>query len=236
MRLLVTRPEHDAARTARELEVRGHTVVLAPLMRIETIDADLDGEWGAVLMTSANAAHALAAHRHAAMLRDRPVFTVGDRTADAAREAGFTEVASADGALADLARLVSERCAGGRTLLLYAAGEDRAGDLSSTLGAHGIAVRTIAVYRAHAQKTLPATVTDLLRRGDFDGVLHYSRRSSETFLRLSEQALLLNAALSLVHYCLSAEVAAPLEGKGARRVEIAAAPNETSLFGLLGTA
>ena len=154
----MTRPEHDAARTARELEVRGHTVVLAPLMRIETIDADLDGEWGAVLMTSANAAHALAAHRHAAMLRDRPVFTVGDRTADAAREAGFTEVASADGALADLARLVSERCAGGRTLLLYAAGEDRAGDLSSTLGAHGIAVRTIAVYRAHAQKTLPATV------------------------------------------------------------------------------
>ena len=234
MRLLVTRPEHDAARTARALEGRGHTVIVAPLMRIEAIDADLSGEWAAVLITSANAAHALAAHPQAAMLRSLPVFAVGDRSAHAARTAGFAEVVSADGALADLARLVAARCAVARSPLLYAAGEDRAGDLSSALGARGIDVRTVAVYRAHAEKTLPATVADLLRRGEFDGVLHYSRRSSEIFLRLSEQASLLNAALGIVHYCLSADVAAPLEEKSARRVAVAAAPNEAALFALFG--
>jgi uroporphyrinogen-III synthase len=186
-------------------------------------------------MTSANAAHALAAHPQAALLRPLPVFAVGDRTAEAARAAGFTDVASANGALADLARLVAERCAGARAPLLYAAGEDRAGDLSSPLGAHGIAVRTVAVYRAVAETTLPSRVAELLRRGEFDGVLHYSRRSLAIFLRLSEQASLLNAALGVVHYCLSAEVAAPLEEMGARRIKVAAAPNEAALFKLLDT-
>ena len=208
-------------------------MTVAPLMRIETLDADLSGAWDAVLMTSANAAHALAAHPQAASLRSRPVFAVGDRTADAARAAGFTDVVSADGAVADLARLVAERCEGAQAPLLYAAGEDRAGDIAGELFPHGIAVRTVAVYRAVAETTLPSRVAELLRRGEFDGVLHYSRRSLAIFLRLSEQASLLNTARGIVHYCLSDEVVAPLEEMGARRIKVAAAPNEAALFRLL---
>src|ERR1043166_8938182 len=98
MRLLVTRPEEDAARTAQALRARGHAVLIAPLLRIEAIEADLSGSWTAVLMTSANAARALSGHRQAAALLRLPAFTVGDRTAEAARAAGFTEGVSADGA------------------------------------------------------------------------------------------------------------------------------------------
>ena len=54
MRLLVTRPEPDAARTAALLRARGHEVVLAPLLRIELLDFELPDEpWSAVVMTSA---------------------------------------------------------------------------------------------------------------------------------------------------------------------------------------
>src|SRR5437868_10526363 len=133
MRLLITRPEPDATRTARTLRERGHQTLVAPLLSAQTLDADFAGPYGAVLMTSANAARAIATHRRSAELRELPVYTVGSRTADAAREVGFTNVESADGALADLVRLVTARLGGSHGPLLYFAGEDRAGELAGEL-------------------------------------------------------------------------------------------------------
>jgi len=63
LRLLLTRPEPDAARTAAALRAAGHEVLTAPMLRIEPVAADLGaGPWEAVLITSANAARAVAAH------------------------------------------------------------------------------------------------------------------------------------------------------------------------------
>jgi uroporphyrinogen-III synthase len=223
MRLLVTRPEADAARTADALRARGLEVVVAPLLRIEPVNAEFGGPFDAVLMTSANAARAIAAHPRAPELFSLPCLTVGDRSAEAARAAGFTRVESADGALPDLVRLVTQRHTNGR--LLYLAGEDRAGEFSS----HGVAVETAVVYRAVAVEQLPPDVA----RAQLDGVLHYSRRSAATLLRLAEKAGALNAVLGLAHYCLSAEVAAPLRAAGAQRIAVAASPTESALLTLL---
>ena len=59
MRLIVTRPLPEGERTATALRRRGHQVLLAPLMRVETVAADLAGQWAAVIVTSANAPGAL---------------------------------------------------------------------------------------------------------------------------------------------------------------------------------
>jgi uroporphyrinogen-III synthase len=227
MRLLVTRPETDAARTAEALRARGHEVLAAPLLRVESIGTDFGGPFDAVLMTSANAARVIASHPRAAELTRLPVFTVGDRSAEAARAAGFARVESADGALADLARLVASRCPRG-TRLIYLAGEDRAGDPGGELG-EGFAVETAAVYRAVAIEQLPPEIA----RVPLDGVLHYSRRSAATLLRLAERAGALGAILGLAHYCLSDDVAAPLRHAGAERIAVAAAPTESALWALL---
>jgi uroporphyrinogen-III synthase len=236
MRLLVTRPEPDAARTAQVLRARGHAVLVAPLMRVEAIDAEFGGPWTAVVLTSARAARALSAPRRDSAIFRVPAFTVGERTAEAARAAGFTEVVSADGALRELVRLVAARCAGRGARLLYLAGEDRAGDLAGDLAAHGIAVRTVAVYRAVAADALFPDVSQALSGGRIDAVLHYSARSAATLLRLAEAAGVLNALLSVAHYCLSADVAAPLRVRGAARIEVAASPREAALIDLVGPA
>ncbi len=91
MRLLVTRPEPDAERTAAALRARGHSVVIAPLLRIEPLaDAAIGaGPWAAVLVTSANIAHAIAGHAKRADLTHLPVFAVGERSAHAMRIAGL---------------------------------------------------------------------------------------------------------------------------------------------------
>jgi uroporphyrinogen-III synthase len=231
MRLLVTRPEDDAARTAQALRARGHTVLVAPLMRMETIEGAFGGPFAAVLLTSANAARAVSMHRRRAELIGLPVLAVGARTAQAARESGFTQVESADGALGDLVRLVTARRPGGR--LLYLAGEDRAGDLAGDLAAHGIAVETAVVYRTAPVDTLPAEAVRALTEQRIDAALHYSRRSALTLLRLAGEARLLNAAVKLAHYCLSDDVAAVLRESGAGRVLAAPVPTEAALFDLL---
>ena len=99
MRLLLTRPEPDAQRTAAALRAQGHDVIIAPLLRIEpAADAQIGaGPWAAILITSANAAHAVAAHARVTPLRALPVFAVGQRSAEAMAAAGFADVTSADG-------------------------------------------------------------------------------------------------------------------------------------------
>jgi uroporphyrinogen-III synthase len=233
MRLLVTRPEPDATRTAQTLRARGHEVLVAPLLSTQTVDAEFAGPYVAVLMTSANAARAVVAHKRAAELRALPAYVVGNRTAEAARDAGFADVESADGALPDLVGLVAARFGGSRAPLLYLGGEDRAGDLAGDLSARGIAVETAIIYRAVAAEGLPAELRQALSNEQLDGALHYSRRSVATLIELSRSAGVLSAVLDLAHYCVSQEVAVPLREAGAGRISIAPRPVEAAMIGLL---
>jgi uroporphyrinogen-III synthase len=209
-------------------------VIVAPLLRVEIVHAPFGaGPFAAVIMTSTNAARALADHpRREALLR-LPLFAVGRRSAAAAQAAGFSTVASADGNVNDLVRLIVARLAGSELPILYLAGEDRAADLGAELAQHDIKVTTVVVYRTVAETTLTAEAARALSSSRIDGVLHYSRRSAETFIACAKTGGLLPSALLPVHYCLSAEVAAPLVAAGATTIEIAEDPEESSLFNLL---
>lgn len=234
MRLLVTRPEPSGARTAATLRALGHEAVLAPVLRMEPAAPVFgQGPFAALVITSSNAVRAHSGLRRRSELVRLPVFTVGARTAEAARQAGFSEVVSADGDVGKLVRLLIARFAGLDARLLYLAGEDRAGELAGALAAHGISVETVAIYRAVPAETFAGQLRSALAGGPLDGVLHYSRRSAEAFLAGAEAAGLLQPALAMKHFCLSAEVAAPLRQAGARAVEVASAPDETSLVTLL---
>lgn len=234
MRLLVTRPEADAARTAAALRARGHSVVLAPLLRIEPVaDAAIGaGPWAAVLVTSANVASAVASHVRGPDLIPLPVFAVGERSAQAMRALGCADVISAGGNAGDLARIVATHVAP-PARLLYLAGEQRSGDLGGELGAKGFVVETVAIYRAAAADTLPPQAASALAHG-VDGVLHFSRRSAVAYVAGARAAGLLESALRPAHFCLSAQVAVPLQSAGGVVVRIAQAPTEAALFDLIG--
>jgi uroporphyrinogen-III synthase len=235
VRLLLTRPQADAKRTAATLRARGHDVMVAPLLTIELIsDGDLGaGPWAAILVTSANAVRAIAAHRRRDELRRIAVFTVGRHTAHAMRDLGFAAVVSADGNVADLAAVVAARTTPGARLL-YLAGEERSGDLAGLLRAQNFAVQTALVYRAVTAEMLPRHATDALETA-IDGVLHFSRRSAEAYVNAARRAGLDEAALARpIHFCLSARVAEPLVQAGAGTIRIAARPEEAALIELCG--
>jgi uroporphyrinogen-III synthase len=235
VRLLITRPQEDSERTAAALRARGHTVVLAPLLRIEPVVADFGpGPFAAVLTTSVNAARAIAAHPRVGELRALPLYTVGSRSAEAARQVGFTLVHSADGDAADLIAIVAREHAKPGAPLLYLAGEDRSVDLAAELGRRGLRVHTAVVYRAAAAERLWPEAQRALAAGEIDGVLHYSRRSATAFLRCVDAAGLRPRALALRHFCLSVQVAEPLAETGAADIRIAQRPDEEALFELVG--
>ena len=229
MRLLVTRPAPDNTRTAHALHAAGHEAVLAPLLHIEAVaNADLGAlPCAAILITSANGARALASHPRRGELMALPVLAVGRSSADAARAAGFTDVASADGDAGDLGRLAAERFAGAALPLLYLAGEDRSGELAVP----GLAVRTVVVYRAAKTEQFPPAVRTALEQGRIDGVLHFSRRSVEAYVECGRA--IAGLALRPVHYCLSARAAEPLRLAGATQIHVALHPDEASLLALV---
>ena len=234
MRLLVTRPEADAERTAAVLRSRGHDVTVAPLLRIEPVaNADIgDGPWAAILVTSANATAAVRAQKRFAELKNVPVLAVGERTAQAMREAGFASVISGAGGASELMRIAAERLKGG-VPLLYLAGADRSGDIAGDLTAQNFIVHTAVVYRAVATDILPRAATDALTEG-VDGVLHFSRRSAEAYIRSAAKAGLSGVAVKRpVHFCLSARVAEPLAEAGAGNIRIAPQSDEAALVALI---
>jgi len=226
MRIVVTRPQADGERTATVLEALGHEVLIAPLMRIEPVAVALAGTWSAIVVTSANALQAAAVPE----LKSLPVFAVGSRTADAARQAGFAAVSAANGDTKDLVRLIAARSAGAKAPLLYLAGEDRAGDLVAELATYGIRAQMKVVYRAVAE-SFPTVLAAALEAGDIDAVLHFSRRSAELFIQGAKASGVAGPAEDVRHLCLSAQVAEPLAG--ASRIAIAPRPEEAALIALL---
>jgi uroporphyrinogen-III synthase len=256
VRLLVTRPEPDAERTAAALRHAGHQVDVAALLLIETIaDAQLgSGPWSALAVTSANALRAVASHPRCADLKGLRVFAVGRRTAAAARAAGFADVVAAGGDVQELARRLREwaqeeqgeqdegngdqgehRKSRERGPLLYLAGQDRSGDLAGDLAAAGHSVSTVAVYRAVKADRFPPAIDAALAAGQIEGVLHFSRRSAEAYVNCARAAALLERALVPVHYCVSRQIAEPLVAAGAKDLRIAAVPQESALIDLIGS-
>jgi uroporphyrinogen-III synthase len=233
MRVVVTRPHPQGERTAAALAARGHDVWKVPLMTIEPVAADFSGIWSAVAITSANAPAAITGNAGWDTLMKLPLYAVGGRSAEAAREVGFTQVTSADGEARDLVQVLRERHNDRKAPLLYLAGENRAADLVGELKAHGIAAEMRVVYRAVTMPFPDELAAALEAGGDVQAVLHFSRRSADNYVAGARGAGVTEQAMAVRHYCLSEQVAEPLRAAGAHRVMVAPRPDEVALIELV---
>lgn len=231
MRVLVTRPQPDAARTAARLAELGHEAIIDPLLQFEPLEIRKfpAGPFAAIAATSANAMRAAGEMEAIEAFRVLPLYAVGGQTAAVAREAGFENVIDCDGDAAALAAMLARQIAP-PARVLHLAGEARAQDLGHLLAPHGIEVDVLELYRMRPADRLGASAP-LIGSG-LDAVLHFSPRSATTFVALCEREGLVEASRNLRHLCLSQAVADTLAPLGARP-EIAAQPNESALLALL---
>lgn len=235
MRLLLTRPELEAERTASALRAMGHEAVIAPLLTIENIPdvAIGSGPYAGVLLTSGNAARAIAAHPRRATLVTHACFAVGAHTAAAARTAGFTDVHVAGGDGGDLARLVGEELRERTLPLLYLAGDDRARDMAAELRPYGARIELVVVYRAKAAQRFAPQIAAALRAGAFDGAMHYSRRSAAIFVDCVRAAGAESEAARLRHFCLSTRASEPLAAINAKSILVAQDRDDAAMLALV---
>jgi uroporphyrinogen-III synthase len=224
-RILVTRSEPGASETAAKLTSLGYAPIIEPLFEIVPIDVTLP-EFDALAFTSANGVRRLA---NLSPRRDVPVFCVGARTAEAAREAGFATVTSADGDVTALGDLILARLPPGARLL-HAGNAESRGDLSGRLTTHGIAAGFVALFRA---EPVAAPGPELARHlaGDraFEFALIHSPRAG---VILSDMIRAAASPCSISIAAISEPAAAPLAGL-VQQVAIAAAPTEDALLSSL---
>jgi uroporphyrinogen-III synthase len=200
-RLIVLRPEPGASATAGKARAVGLTVETVPLFAVQPVHwrADAD-DYDAIVATSANAI------RHGggglASLRKLPVHAVGEATAQAARDAGFTLASIGQGGAREMP------LPAGR--LLHLAGRDH----------HPIAgATTVIVYESVAIEPPPSLAAE-------DAVVMvHSARAGE---RLAE--LVVDRASTMI-VAISAAAAGAC-GAGWQLVAIAGEPSDSALLAL----
>jgi len=217
-RVAITRAEPEASRTAERVRARGAEAIVAPLLTIVPCGYNANTEGAqAIIFTSTNGVRAFPDVRSA---RDRIVLTVGDATAEAALEAGFADVRSADGDVVALAALAKATLDPAKGTLVHIAGDHVAGDLGGELRAAGFSVERRLAYASVAAAALPAAL-----RQPLDIVLFHSARAAETFVALGAP----NAA-HLTAGCLSPAVAAAAARTSWKRIVTAPRPREDDLL------
>lgn len=219
MRIWVTRTAPDAASTARRLEQLGHRVIAEPVLEVRAVDSDAQSRPQAIVFSSVNGVRH---HQPDAALLDLPVFAVGDRTARAARDAGYRTIFSARGDVGDLQRLILRTLPPSR--LVHVCARETAGDLVGFLSRRGYRVERRVSYVADP---VPLRSLVWLRRtlAEIDAILIHSPRAAARVAKL-----LAGTGWNGRVWCISRACAAQLTDVPGITVECARRPTEAAMI------
>ncbi|CDX25694.1 Uroporphyrinogen III synthase HEM4 [Mesorhizobium sp. ORS 3324] len=232
VRVLVTRPEPGASRTARRLEAQRFHPILLPLTETTALPFDQAAvlQAVAVAVTSANAV------RHApkelvAALAALPCHAVGKRTAEACRAAGFLSVAEGPGDAEALADAIGRELAGNE--IVYLCGRVRFPVFEERLAAAGVQVHAIETYDTVRLGHTDEEIAARLSNKPVDAALLYSAEAAAALSALVRRAALRGLFKEAVFLALSARVANALDGIDREKVRIASQADEDALLALL---
>lgn len=230
MQVLLTRAADEAMRSARKLEASGHSVLSSPVLEMVPTGAQWPaGVIDAVLATSARAFELFSDAPDWPLPEARrlmPLYLVGERTHEAARERGFEGPASIEPDAKELAAKAAGALPAAARVV-YLAGRDRKPDLEQTLADAGHAIEVVEAYAAQAAEGLNENAIASLAAGEVGAILHYSRRSTEIFLDLAKRAGL--DVRNNTHVAISQDAAVPLWEARCTEVHVAEKPNEQAM-------
>lgn len=228
--VLVTRPEPGASATAEQLRAMGYAPIIAPLLTVEPLPVLLPPAESlrAIVIASRQAVSVLPASHF-----QLPLFAVGDATAMAARQHGFTVVRSAAGDAAALAALVTASLPADGLPLLLAAGVDQGYLLAALLERAGFVVARQEVYAARPVAVLPEPARAMIAARNDGRVLLFSRETAFCLSRLVEHTDLAEGFATLDLAAISRPVAEAAGDLPWRTIRVAMQPTENAVLALL---
>jgi uroporphyrinogen-III synthase len=183
------------------------------------------------VITSANAARALAQHPARARLVSKSAYTVGAQSRSAAMAAGFSSIVQGGGDVGTVIAQVQRDLDPAKGPLLYLSGEETSGDLEAVLRNSGFEIDRVIMYAAVPATHLSPSVTATLKRHGANGVLLYSRRTAKVWTRCVVAAELEPYMKDIIHFCLSAAVASVIPSGW--HIKVAANPSEQAMLDLI---
>ncbi|WP_027144598.1 uroporphyrinogen-III synthase [Mesorhizobium sp. WSM3626] len=233
LRVLVTRPEPGASRTARKLEEMGFEPLLLPLTETTALPVDakaVPNDVAAVAITSANAM------RHTpgdlmAVLSNLPCHAVGKRTAEAAREAGFLSVIEGPGDAEALAAGMGIAFSG--KAIVYLCGRVRFPAFEQKLKAAHVQVHAVETYDTIAVSYSDEAILPLIAGQSVDAVLLYSAKAAAAMQVLASRPALQKVFEKTRVFVLSARIAAAFGDSAGKAIRVAARSDEEALLALL---
>lgn len=223
--VLITRPALDSGPLIAACYARGFAPLVSPLLNIVTLyDSVPDLRVAqAVVFTSANA---VAAVRDVV---DVPVFAVGEKTGQAAREAGFRKVTVAGGdAVALNALLACEEWQAGRPVYHLSGRE-----VSAPITVPGVTVERHVVYHADKIEEFVPDAAREMALGAVAGVFIMSVRTGEAFVAAVEKAGLTESLRATKALCISDSVLQSVAQLPWRGAAVARTPDVDGLAALL---
>ena len=232
MKVLLTRPKQDSERTAGELKKLNISSIISPVLRIllKSIEKQELQHHQAILLSSK---HSVAGLSSLKIRRSLPIYCVGDATSCAVSDEGFSNVYSASGDINDLISLVGKSLISTNGSILYLSGLRKKGEVIDSLESLGFEIENRVVYEAKVVQSLNKSAVKALEANEIQGVLLYSPRSAEIFIRMIERLGFQKILQNLEVYCLSSAVADVVKGLKWNKVLIASRPNNLEMLALV---
>jgi uroporphyrinogen-III synthase len=202
MKVWVTRTANRAHKTAAAVETLGFETVIDPVLKVERLRAPpLSEGFDAIAFTSRSAVEIFA---KTYALRNVTAFCVGDATAEAARDHGFSTVLSAAGDAAALFDLIRQHRP---QSVIICAPEIPAAPLAQWLTDAGISAHELPLYRTvtitpdtalNAVESIDIILLHSAKAARFIGEMLRTKMSPETVKRLSFIAISKACAEALI--------------------------------------
>lgn len=223
MRLLLTRPQEDSEKLAQQLRKHGIDSIISPVLEIKYLDQSLKQ------VTSTDAI--FISSRHAIAQADEtikhvPLYTVGESTANFARQQGFSDVRMAGGTLAEAAAGLKNNT--DIQSLLYLRGRDISESLIALLP--HITVNERITYQASAVNSMKPEAFTALKEKNVQGVIFYSARTARIFAQMATESEIKSLLVPLFAFCLSEQIRGSLTKDLWRDVIVAEQPDSDSLI------
>lgn len=226
--VLLIRPLEDALPMTIFLESKGIKFSHYPLFKPHFLPLPPLTSPQALIITSKNAIRAVKEYEY---LKKIPLYVVGDKTAELAKQAGFVNIESASGTNQELMNLIMKKAKRDKGILWHLSGEKVKGNMIELLNTAGFQAKREIVYSIEDAKDLPSSLCLQLKNQIISHVIFCSSRTTTVFINLLKKTMIEKSTCQMISLCLSEDIGKIALSLNWKKLWISPKPNINELMG-----
>jgi len=218
--VLITRPKYRAIELAKIIKQEGYKPIISSVLEYKEIKDNYSdiNNYEALVFSSPQGVKVFSKN---SMVRDKEAITVGDKTAEIAKQNGFDKIISASGDNNDLEKLITNKYKNKR--LLHICNEySEISNLDKKI-----------IYKTVPTNNLSNITKDLIISNKINYITILSRKTGEEFIKILKDNNLLTYSLYTPIICISYNSSIPFRESGFSNIAISSKPDVSSIISTL---